>query len=243
MSVVKGDTAKDRQEHAKRAVDCFSKATYFFCSALWGYMVIKETNWLPWWMGGPQGGGFSNMFENAPFTPCPKPVLEYSLFTMGFHTGQFITHFEDMSRSDFHEMLLHHIATNGLYFGFIFSNLMPIGATIAFLHDIADIFGMLSKGLSSTRFDTATLIVFALMMVLWAMTRLVWLPILIYNIYTNPVFSFAPGLEHFQPYITLNGVFLSFLQFLHAFWFYLFLVMIYNKITKGKVEDIQNKVK
>ena len=33
MSVVKGDTVKDREEHAKRAVDCFSKATYFFCSA------------------------------------------------------------------------------------------------------------------------------------------------------------------------------------------------------------------
>ena len=147
-----------------------------------------------------------------------------------------------MERSDFHEMLLHHICTNSLYFGFIFANLMPIGAQIAFLHDIADIFGNLSKGSSSTIFENTTVTIFVIMMNLWAATRLVWLPFLIYNIFTNPISTFPPGLERFNIFIILNGIYLSVLQFLHIFWFFLFIVMIMNKITKGKVEDIQNKV-
>ena len=242
MAIAKGSTVQDRETHTKKAIQCFANASYFFASFLWGYYVIKDAKWLPEWMGGEPEGGFKNWFVNAPFTHCPRPVLEYSLYTMGFHFGNLVTHFKDMQRTDFYEMLLHHIATTSLYFGFIFSNLMPVGATIAWLHDIADVPANLSKGLSSTRFENTTVAVFAVMMVLWTVTRLYWLPILIYNIYTNPIFSFPPECSQFNVYIILNGIFLSVLQALHIFWYCLFLVMLFNKITKGKVEDIQSRV-
>ena len=45
-------------------------------------------------------------------------------------------------------MLLHHIAAVSLYFCYIFGNVVPFGAVIAYLHDLADIFGRMSKGLN-----------------------------------------------------------------------------------------------
>lgn len=80
-------------------------------------------------------------------------MLDYSLYTYGYHFGDFIQHcFFDVRVNDFEEMLLHHIAAVCLYFCYIFGNVIPVGAVIAYLHDIADIFGRMSKGLNATVF-------------------------------------------------------------------------------------------
>lgn len=78
-------------------------------------------------------------------------IYDYSLYTFGYHFGDFIQHlFFDEYMSDFEEMLLHHIATVALYFCYIFGNMLTIGAVFAYLHDIADIFGSLCKLLNAT---------------------------------------------------------------------------------------------
>jgi preprotein translocase subunit SecF len=47
--------------------------------------------------------------------------------------------------SDFHEMLLHHIAAVCLLFASSYGQYMGMGAVVAYLHDITDIFGCLAK--------------------------------------------------------------------------------------------------
>ena len=61
----------------------------------------------------------------------------------------------------------------------------------------------------------------------WLWTRLIVLPQIIYQIMTN---DFDPLVLVF---IRINGVFLCVLQFLHAYWFYLFILMILHKIKTG----------
>ena len=113
--------------------------TYFTVASVWGYLVLKDTNWLPWWMGGTQNTSdvAPNMWANAPFTPYPEPVFKYFLYTTGYHLGGLLKHlYENQDNNDFHEMMLHHVATIALMTGSFLTNFMGVGACIAWLHDI-----------------------------------------------------------------------------------------------------------
>jgi ceramide synthetase len=171
-----------------------------------------------------------------PFLKCPRPVLVYALSTMGYHFEDGLMHaFFKERQSDFYEMLLHHMATVALYFCMIFGNGLSLGCVIAYLHDIADIFGCLVKFTTTMDAPTATLGVFVVMISSWFWTRLYVLPQIIYQIFTNDYVSSV------ALFYRLNGVFLGLLQFLHTYWFYMFLVMIRHKIKTGKTEDLQNQ--
>lgn len=147
---------------------------------------------------------------------------------MGYHFGDSLQQLLFKERtSDFYEMLLHHIATCALYFCMIFGNNLGVGCTIAYLHDIADIFGCLVKFTVSTNYQNATLVCFIVMMSTWLWTRLIVLPLLIYQIMVS---EFDPSVALF---VRINGVFLCVLQFLHAYWFYLFILMILHKVKTG----------
>lgn len=87
-----------------------------------------------------------------------------------------------MAQNDFREMLLHHVATCALYFGFIYSNIMGVGGVIAWLHDIADIFVALSRFLNCIGFEREATFSFWIMYYLWLATRVLVLPYYIYSI-------------------------------------------------------------
>ena len=78
------------------------------------------------------------------------------------------------------------------------------------------------------------------MLVLWFVTRLIYLPTIIYTIMTE--FRCAPELSHFDHFINLNVVFLSILFLLHSHWFVLFIQMIIHLVKTGSAEDLQSKV-
>lgn len=189
------DDPESRRRYAHKAARTAWGVVYFTTSATWGYMVLRDTNWLPWWMGGPPDGSINNLFVDPPFDPCPPRVLEYALYTAGYHFGALAQNLFGERRHDFEEMCLHHIATCALYFGFVLGNLMGVGASIAFLHDLADIFVSAVKVSSSTHFDKITLVIFTSLMITWFVTRLNWLPYYIWLLSTNAFYP--PDLYHF----------------------------------------------
>ena len=69
-------------------------------------------------------------------------------------------------------MLLHHIAAFGLYFSYIFGNFIVFGSVVAYLHDLADIFGTLSKLLSCTVYENGAAAAFICVMIVWFVTRI-----------------------------------------------------------------------
>lgn len=85
-----------------------------------------------------------------------------------------------------------------------------------------------------------TLVMYAALLVSWAYTRLYVFPTeLIYNaVFVLPTLT-KPDI----PLIMLHPVnlMLTMLLVLHVYWYFLFLVMGYNLITKGVKEDIQQK--
>ena len=82
-------------------------------------------------------------------------------------------------------MLIHHLAANCLYFCYIFGGLVPYGAIVAYLHDLADIPTNFAKVLTSTTFKIASVIDGIIVIVLWAYTRCYLLPQCVYNAFAN----------------------------------------------------------
>ena len=54
----KGGDNETKAKYALKAATTAYSTIYFFIATVWGYYVLKDTKWLPWWMGGPNDGGY-----------------------------------------------------------------------------------------------------------------------------------------------------------------------------------------
>merc|ERR1711924_489811 len=101
----------------------------------------------------------------------------------------------------------------------VFSNWMSIGCTIAYLHDIADIFAGLAKYCSQTRSTIGAVFALFTLIGVWAYTRIYLLPLYLYQIWTEILYSYPAEYEEF---IWVNygaAVMLTAMQILHIYWF------------------------
>jgi len=131
----------------------------------------------------------------------------------------------------------------------VYANCLPIGVTISFLHDIADVSVSLPKFFGLTRASKTAAVTMIVNMFVWGYTRMVVLPYMIYNIFlftqskaTTSQENFQTGFDMFKSVAGMSGIMLCAMCFLHFYWFSIFVQMVYIAITTGKSEDIQNKV-
>ena len=114
---------------------------------------------------------------------------------------------------------------------------MRIGIVIAWLHDIADIFVTLCKAFDCTTYEIGTYVSFAGTVISWFITRLVWLPTLIFGIMINCRDVLGENVILNQILVYSFVTFLLTLQVLHVYWFYLF-ILIFKKALAGDGHDI-----
>lgn len=172
--------------------------------------------------------------------------MHYGLFTSGYHFSELIRYtFFSERKSDYEEMVTHHIVTMVLYIGYFLANMHCIGAFIAVLHDISDIFVNLGRIAQASEYTKVSFGFSFIVLTTWAWTRLYILPYCIwFLIYvSNPqFFSTLELADVYVPYIKSMAFFLGCLAILHYWWFYLIVQMIYGIITKGELIDLQRKV-
>ena len=157
-------------------------------SSYWGYITLKDSVWLPWYLGGlnPEGSIANGLFALYPQTPPGTQC--YILFTFGYHVFDFTKHLLNCrsTANDWREMMLHHIAAIALYPGFILSNIMGVGVLGAWLHDLADIFVTFTRLMNCFDFKWPTLVGFVGLLLSWFYTRILFLPIFIYTCFVSP---------------------------------------------------------
>ena len=87
----KGDDEFAKKYNTMKGCRTFWQIQYFSVAAIWGYIVLKPTGWLPWEIGGDktifEAYKDSLQLDKQPYMHCPRPVIVYALGTMGYHFG------------------------------------------------------------------------------------------------------------------------------------------------------------
>ena len=226
--------------YAEKAVASLVKAAHFTTSVVWGYALLKDCEWLPPILLGQNPNASLEKAYAMDFTSPPPGLVTYLQFTSGYHMQGFLDHLLLRERaSDFREMLLHHIATVALYPGFQLANLMGVGAIVAWLHDISDVFVAISRALNSVGWDKCTAVTYTALMLSWVWTRVGVLPVIVYALVLGGEGTMPQNPYH-APWLRLEMTFLSALLVLHVYWFYMLAQMGYRLLSKGQVKDTVN---
>ena len=178
--------------YVDKATNNLNKMLFFGMSAIWGYNVLKDSLWMPWFLGGqnPNASIMNTMIKegDSGFEVIPEGCICYIFFTYGYHAQGLIEHvFFKPKQSDYRELLLHHITTNGLYCGYMMGNLFAVGTIIAWYHDVADIFVSASRAANCVGWRVRTWILYITLITLWIYTRCIIHPIFLYYIHHNYV--------------------------------------------------------
>ena len=221
---------------AEKASIAFAKTCYYVCNSIWAYGLIKNTNFLPWYLGG--SGSIENCFENAPLTPQIDGLLNYSLVSMGYHLGELIEHWTIREKgNDYWEMTAHHVLTVALFGGMIVQNFIRIGVVVSFVHQASDIFSSSSRVLSHTTLSKLTSVWFlGGTMTAWPYLRNFAMPLLTYSAWTMANYS-APFESYYSLHYTL-AFFLTVLSVMHVYWTILFFKLINRYFESVATEDI-----
>lgn len=185
---------KKRHYYIERSIESAAKASFHIVAFFWGWIAIRNAGWLPWCLGGTTTVRelfTSKTLESFPFHSPPPEVVRYGLYCAGYHFSEMIRHgFFSVHKSDFVEMVFHHICTSSLIFGYLISNVHVIGAFIAVLHDCSDIFMNLGRIWHGTKFESTLCFGFVLCMyTTWIWTRLITLPHGIWVLVSEPTFG------------------------------------------------------
>lgn len=209
---------------------CYSLVVYTIFS-FWGYHIQKDAYYFPKCIGG--SGDISLMFRDFPYQTHVPGVKLYMMVELGWHIEAFLKMvLIDARRPDFIEMSLHHLVTVYLVGGSYLINVWEIGATIQFIHDIADIFVALCRGCSETKYKNCQYISAAVCISAWTYTRIF---VFGWVIYVTNNSELRVGSRFVQPFFIYG---LTALLILHAWWLSIMLKIVFTALRTGKTEDV-----
>ena len=128
-------------------------------------------------------------------------------------------------------MTLHEILTIYLYAGCYLTNFWEIGVTVSFLHGVSDIVGGASKAFSETIYSNVTAFLFIIHLFIWFYFRLIVFPWIAWEASTQDI-----DMGHWL-ILPFFGYGLFCLVFMHAYWFHLFIQILYHYTRTGESED------
>ncbi|XP_023312988.1 ceramide synthase 6-like [Anoplophora glabripennis] len=159
------------------------------------------------------------------------------MVSLSFYWSLCVSQFFDVRRKDFWQMFIHHIAAILLMSLSWMVNVFRIGCLVLVVHDSADIFLEGAKMAKYAGYQKLCDAIFAILTVLWILTRLVIYP---FWIIRNTSIDAPKVVPMFPAYYIFNSL-LILLLVLHCFWTYLLLKIAYNSLKAGQMEgDIRS---
>jgi len=220
----------------KRVAETAWRFTYYTSIWLIGMTIM---------IGQPQLYDVESCFRGWPNHNIPNTVWWYYIVETGFYWSLLISQILfDVKRSDYKQMLLHHIVTILLLSMSFTTNFVRVGTLILISHDCADIFLELGKLFRYAGWDRALTIDFCLLLFTWISTRLGYFPLHI----LRTMFFDAPPMvqenyrwENLLQRPIIPRVFLlmlCILLLLNIFWTYILIKIAVKSLSSG-VDDIR----
>ena len=205
----KQDSEELQRKYAFKACISMYKFFYFSMSVIWGYIILKDSVWLPRILFGQNPDADIYSIFQTGFVEVPKGFKFYAFFTYGYHFAEGIDHALFQERqSDYREMLIHHIATSSLYPGYLMANLMGVGGIIGWIHDISDVFIAAARFANSLNLKITSIVSYIGIMTTWQWTRTGLLPFYFYHTLFNCKWE---GHPYFAKWLYFELVFLGIL--------------------------------
>ena len=176
----------------KATAKLFDVIYFTFCS-IYGWIVLSETEYFPYMLGGAKDNDMKHMWSDFPCIQSAylSSLRFYYLSTLGFHFNSLRAllwaYFTNRSKNDWVEMLLHHLLTVALYAFSYMTNSIKIGSLIMYLHDWADIWTPFTKFWVDTPYKYTTIVSGVIIWSVWFYSRLIVFPQIIYwGVYIYP---------------------------------------------------------
>ncbi|XP_063147051.1 ceramide synthase 4 isoform X1 [Candoia aspera] len=214
---------QDRPSLTKKFCEASWRATYCITSFCMGLAILHDKPWF-WddrecWVGYPQ-------------QPLQPSISGYYLTQFSFCCSLVILLPFDVKRMDFHEQMVHHVATLLLISFSYCVNYIRMGSRIMILHDISDCFLEAAKMFHYLKWQKTCDALFVTFSAVFLFTRLVIFP---YKILYNTYYYSMELCQPFFGYYFFNTL-LMVLQLLHVFWSCLIIRMVYRFLIHGTAE-------
>lgn len=209
----------------------------------YGIWVVHDEPWTydsaTFWSGGacPR---FCREWPACSVVEYKASVKLYYAAELGFYLpGIVMLLVWETRRKDFLVMLAHHLVTVALLVASHRVSLLRVGAVIMLLHDISDIPLEAAKMLNYVRWEEGSTAMFAVFVVAWVATRLVYFPFYVirsamFEAHTNCPRKSIPNFEAF--YYGFNSLLLALCSF-HIYWTYLIFLTLWRKLAVGRIKD------
>lgn len=169
----------------------------------------------------------------------PNDIYLYYTIEMGFYWQLLFTLMSDVKRSDFREMVIHHIVTITLiYFSFA-CNQVRIGSLVIILHDSNDVWMSASKSINYLKKQRLAEIVFVIFALIWFISKLYIYPFWIVWSTTFESAQYIENIRYIPVYWFLNGLLWT-LQVLHILWTIMIIGILRSKVTEEKMRDVRS---
>jgi len=182
-----------------------------------------------------------NCWYNFPEHSLDIDVWWYYMLSLGFYWSMTFTHFLDVKRSDFWEMLLHHLLTIALIVFSWTCQLTRVGTLVLIVHDAADIPLHITKLCMYSARKNIVDMAFIIFTLIWIITRIGIFPLWIIRstAYDAPL-VLESTLTMYPIYYIFNWLLIG-LECLHIFWTYLIIMIVVKSMRKedGKLDDVR----
>ena len=229
----------DWKRKVAKGTNHFWCMTYYIMSAYWGWCMLKESKWMPWFIGGVNPEASVEAVLVPLFIETPPGIHCYILFNFGYYL-QDLTNLliKEEKDEDFVMKTLYIVTLLCFYPGFIFGNMMGIGVMLMWLTDVSSIFVHMSLLWVDTEKTVPILATYLLMLAVFVYTRLGVLPYYMYRIATE--MRFPEKISQFDNLIYMNLVFIGILLCFHIYTFFTYLMLgmglLTGKAAPAKVE-------
>jgi hypothetical protein len=151
----------------------------------------------------------------------------------GYHLQGLMSIIFSGHKKDFVEMGLHHFVTLFLCVGGYMLNIHELASQFNLMHDLADLPLMWTKIWSETVYKNFTGASFIIVTVTWFYTRLIAMPVVIYETYT--LGGEKAGWSHFMT--LMFTCLMATLNLLHYYWFWHIIKILKSFVKSGATED------
>lgn len=224
-------TATYRRKKIKRFCEQSYKLMYAVCISVFEWHLLQAEPFFPRTLGG--SGDISRVWwEREAVAPFGFRVIYWCSFA--YNIEDFVSHTALTDRrSDYYEMIFHHVMALALIAISYFTNHWRAGLIVLFVHDVPDIFAHGIKCSVDGSNTPRTLSIYFGLLITWAYFRLYVFP-------TEVIYSAIYALEVEGVWAMLVMAFA--LLSLHSYWFYSFITMGLAFLKTGKTVDTQQLI-